>query len=180
MNMTRFPVYVSNNPAGTSVRNIFHFSQLVKTNRFQRFDWGRRKNKKIYGQAEPPQYDIRKVTAPVALYWSDGDVMSCEEDVKRLERLLPNLVLSYKVPVHGFTHVDFAWSIFAKNHVYKKILEMMTKFSGMEPRVAQHHSLKSQRGHHASLGATHAHAPWSSGSSLEAQHLSTPPKHFVY
>uniref|UniRef100_A0A224Z2B5 Triglyceride lipase cholesterol esterase n=1 Tax=Rhipicephalus zambeziensis TaxID=60191 RepID=A0A224Z2B5_9ACAR len=106
--------------------------------------------------------------------------MSCEQDVKRLERLLPNLVLSYKVPVHGFTHIDFAWSIFAKNHVYKKILEMMIKYSGMEPRVAQHHSLRSQRGHHASSGASKAHAPWSTASFLQPQHLSTSQDHFVY
>ena len=27
----------------------------------------------IYGQEEPPEYDTTKITAPVALYWSDND-----------------------------------------------------------------------------------------------------------
>uniref|UniRef100_A0A131YJZ1 Lipase n=1 Tax=Rhipicephalus appendiculatus TaxID=34631 RepID=A0A131YJZ1_RHIAP len=146
MNVTRFPVYMSNNPAGSSARNMFHFAQIIRTNHFQHFDWGPIKNKRIYGQAEPPQYDITKITAPVALYWSDGDVLACEQDVRHIERLLPNLVLSYKVPVHGFTHMDFAWSILAKEHVYKKILEMMIKYSGVERLIPQY-PLSSQGGH---------------------------------
>ncbi|KAK8758278.1 hypothetical protein V5799_004090 [Amblyomma americanum] len=77
----------------------------------------------------PPQYDLSKVTAPVALYWSDGDVLVTPRDVAHLERSLPNVVLSYKVPVHGFTHIDFAWSTRAWKHVYRKILEMMTTYS---------------------------------------------------
>ncbi|KAH7947826.1 hypothetical protein HPB52_016154 [Rhipicephalus sanguineus] len=109
---TRFPVYMANDPAGSSVRNMFHIAQK-----------------------EPPQYDVRKVTAPVALYWSDGDVLACTQDVRHLRSLLPNVVLDYKVPVRGFTHIDFAWSIFAKNHLYKMILQMMIAYSRMEPRV---------------------------------------------
>ena len=27
----------------------------------------------IYGQDEPPEYDVTQITAPVALYWSDND-----------------------------------------------------------------------------------------------------------
>ena len=30
-------------------------------------------NKFIYGQFNPPDYDLRKVTAPVALYYSEND-----------------------------------------------------------------------------------------------------------
>ncbi|XP_054922654.2 gastric triacylglycerol lipase-like [Dermacentor andersoni] len=135
MNMTRFPVYMANNPAGSSVRNMYHFAQIIKTNRFQKFDWGLLKNKIKYGQVKPPQYDLSKVTAPVALYWSEGDVLACPDDVRHLKRLLPNVVLCYKVPVPGFTHVDFAWSIKAKNHLYKTILHMMIKYSQMQPPV---------------------------------------------
>ncbi|KAH6929027.1 hypothetical protein HPB50_022486 [Hyalomma asiaticum] len=155
MNLTRFPVYMANTPAGSSVRNIYHFAQcdsrhchtltmcahsncsarplqIIKANRLQHFDWGPIKNKIIYGQKEAPKYDLKKVTAPVALYWSDGDVLVCPQDVTHLKRMLPNVVLSYKVPVHGFTHIDFAWSILAKNHLYKKILQMMIEYSRIE------------------------------------------------
>ncbi|XP_077486425.1 gastric triacylglycerol lipase-like [Amblyomma americanum] len=129
MNMTRFPLYMANSPSGSSVRNMYHYAELIRDDRFQKFDWGRRKNMKVYGQKRPPQYDLSKVTAPVALYWSDGDVLVTPRDVAHLERSLPNVVLSYKVPVHGFTHIDFAWSTRAWKHVYRKILEMMTTYS---------------------------------------------------
>ncbi|XP_072145028.1 gastric triacylglycerol lipase-like [Dermacentor andersoni] len=134
MNMTRFPVYMANNPAGSSVRNMFHIAQIMKANRFQKFDWGLLKNKIKYGQAKPPQYDLSKVTAPVALYWSEGDALVRPEDVTHLKMLLPNVVLSYKVAVPGFTHVDFAWSINAKNHLYKAILYMMMT-AQMQPPI---------------------------------------------
>ena len=41
--------------------------------KFCRYDFGTEKNIEIYGQEEPPEYDVTKITAPVALYWSDND-----------------------------------------------------------------------------------------------------------
>ena len=40
--------------------------------RFCAFDYKDR-NQEIYGQDTPPDYDLGKVTAPVALYWGDND-----------------------------------------------------------------------------------------------------------
>ena len=40
--------------------------------RFCAFDYKDR-NQEIYGQDTPPDYDLAKVTAPVALYWGDND-----------------------------------------------------------------------------------------------------------
>jgi hypothetical protein len=39
-NQTRFDVYMSLVPSGTSVKNIAHFAQLVRTATFQQFDYG--------------------------------------------------------------------------------------------------------------------------------------------
>ena len=33
-------------------------------------------NMEKYGQEEPPEYKIEKVTAPVAAYWSENDWVS--------------------------------------------------------------------------------------------------------
>lgn len=40
LNMSRLDVYVSHNPAGTSVQNMLHWTQAVKSGNFQAFDWG--------------------------------------------------------------------------------------------------------------------------------------------
>ncbi|KAL1414719.1 hypothetical protein MTO96_000837 [Rhipicephalus appendiculatus] len=113
MNTTRLPVYLANDPAGTSVRNVLHLAQ----------------NKRIYGQKRPPLYDIRKVTAPVAIYWGDGDRLTTPRDIARLIQSLPNVALVYKVPVPGFTHLDFGWSITAWQHLYKTIVKMIKLYS---------------------------------------------------
>ncbi|KAG5195836.1 hypothetical protein JEQ12_011472 [Ovis aries] len=39
-NMSRLDVYIAHNPAGTSVQNILHWTQAIKSGKFQAFDWG--------------------------------------------------------------------------------------------------------------------------------------------
>ncbi|XP_054922029.1 lipase lipl-5-like isoform X3 [Dermacentor andersoni] len=134
-NKTRLPVYLANAPSGTSVRNMNHFAQLVKYNRLQKYDWGRVRNIAKYGKPWPPAYDLSSVKARVALYWSDRDVLATPRDVRDLSNKLPNVVLNYQVPVSGFTHMDFAWSIKAKDHLYKKVLEMMSVYSPTRQKV---------------------------------------------
>lgn len=131
----RIPAYLANEPCGSSVRSVHHFSQITKSNHFQRYDWGRIKNLAIYGKPWPPQYDLSRITAPVALYWDDGDVLATPRDVENLAGSLPNVVLNYKVPVPGFTRADFGWSIRAKDHLYKKMLEMMIDYAQTEPKA---------------------------------------------
>ena len=46
---------------------------LTILDKFCRYDFGPEKNNEIYGQDEPPEYDVTQITAPVALYWSDND-----------------------------------------------------------------------------------------------------------
>ena len=43
------------------------------------YDYGKGQNKEIYGQDHPPVYSIDKVTAPVAVYWSENDWLSAPE-----------------------------------------------------------------------------------------------------
>ena len=45
-----------------------------------------------WGSPHPPQYNYSLVTAPVALFWADGDLLVVPEDVATLANNLPNLV----------------------------------------------------------------------------------------
>eukprot|EP00121_Abeoforma_whisleri_P004058 Awhi_evm1s3661 len=56
-NKTRIPVYVTHSPGGTSVKNIYHFTQLVRSGEFRDFDYGYVGNMRRYGQAAPPSFD---------------------------------------------------------------------------------------------------------------------------
>jgi len=43
------------------------------TDKFQHYNLGHKKNLEKYGQPEPPEYDLRKVTSPIVLYYSKND-----------------------------------------------------------------------------------------------------------
>lgn len=43
--------------------------------RFEKFDYGREKNLEFYGSEIPPEYDLKNVTAPVALYYGKNDLL---------------------------------------------------------------------------------------------------------
>ena len=50
-----------------------------------------------WGSPHPPQYNYSLVTAPVALFWADGDLLVVPEDVATLANHLPNLVSLHRV-----------------------------------------------------------------------------------
>lgn len=125
LNMTRLPVFVSHTPAGTSVKNLVHFAQLVGEKRFQKFDYGRSKNIEIYGQETPPEYNVSRITAPVGLFWSENDWFADPKDVRQLSEKLPALTLNYKVPDPLFTHIDFSFGVHAKDLVYNAMMKLM-------------------------------------------------------
>ena len=43
------------------------------------YDFGKSGNQEHYGQDTPPIYNMDKVTAPVACYWSENDWMAAPE-----------------------------------------------------------------------------------------------------
>nr|XP_022910199.1 lipase 1-like [Onthophagus taurus] len=67
------PAILSNLPAGISYLQTIHFAQIIKSGHFRRFDYGERINKKKYGTKTPPDYDLKKIRAPMAIFYSDYD-----------------------------------------------------------------------------------------------------------
>lgn len=73
------PVILGHTPAGASTHTLIHFAQGINSGKFRPFDYGKEKNMEIYGNIEPPPYELAKVTAPIALYWSDNDWLAPKE-----------------------------------------------------------------------------------------------------
>lgn len=67
------PTILGHVPAGASVRTLIHYAQGINSGKFRKFDYGRKQNLEKYGTADPPEYDLSKVTAPVAFYWGEND-----------------------------------------------------------------------------------------------------------
>lgn len=52
-------------------------------------------------------------------------MMTCLQDVKWVESLLPNIF--YKEQIEDFNHLDFIWGVNTGNKVYEKVIQLMQK-----------------------------------------------------
>ncbi|XP_045777365.1 lipase 3-like [Maniola jurtina] len=121
------PVIVSHLPGGASIRQIKHFGQTVASHEFRKYDYGVDLNMKIYGQRQPPKYNMADVKVPVTLYYSEEDWLVHPKDVDRLQKELSDVRGAYKVPEKHFSHMDFQFSKKAPEVVYKWLIESIKK-----------------------------------------------------
>lgn len=126
LNDTRTPVYLTHTPAGTSMKNIMHFSQLVRDGHFQKYDYGVFGNMYTYKSWNPPKYQINKVNIPVVLISGNNDWLADPKDVAWLRTQLPRVITHTKVV--KYNHLDFIWGMSARNKVYKPIIKMMKRY----------------------------------------------------
>lgn len=76
---------MTHSPAGAGWRNLIHYAQIIKSQSFQRFDYGEAENLKKYNQTTPPQYDLSKIAVPFAIGHGDLDTLA---DLKSVDWLL--------------------------------------------------------------------------------------------
>jgi len=69
----RVPKIAATYPASTSIKVFTHGNQCFKADKLQHYNYGRSGNIKRYGQPDPPCYDLKNATAPVAIFYSDYD-----------------------------------------------------------------------------------------------------------
>ena len=124
---TTLPVIFGHTPAGSSVRQIFHYAQGISGKGFNRYDQGSSlANNITYGSTSPPSYDLSKVTAPVFLHYSANDLLSEIPDVDTLfEQLSSNTVSRFLIPMSSFSHFDFLYAIDAKELVYDNVINLI-------------------------------------------------------
>ncbi|XP_059518723.1 gastric triacylglycerol lipase-like [Myotis daubentonii] len=126
LNMSRLDVYLSHNPAGTSVQNMLHWSQAVKSGKFQAFDWGSPvQNMMHFNQPTPPIYSVTDMNVPIAVWNGGKDWLADPQDVDLLLPKLPNLIYHKNIPFYN--HLDFIWAMDAPQEVYNEIVNLMGK-----------------------------------------------------
>lgn len=78
-----------------------------------------------YKQINPPDYNLTKITAKVALYYSSKDVFADVDDIRRLVKELPNVVSDNFIAEPSFNHLDFAFGIDAPRVIFQPIIDAM-------------------------------------------------------
>lgn len=119
------PILNARIPTGVSTKSLVHFGQLIRNVRFQQFDYGMEVNIKIYNRWTPPNYNLKRCTAPVAIIYSDHDTLVAARDICRLPNKLSNVVATHIVDNDTFNHVDFILALDAKELVYDYIVDWM-------------------------------------------------------
>ena len=83
---------MTHTPAGTSTWDVAHWAQNLRDKKFQRFDYGKDENQKIYGQDTPPLYPLESIKSQkIALMYSLNDWLADPYDVQRLKQQLKGL-----------------------------------------------------------------------------------------
>lgn len=131
LNASRMPVYMTHTPAGTSVQNMMHWTQSVKSGKFQMYDYGQSGNMAHYNSSTPPQYPLDKLTSPpLAFYTGTKDALADPADVLLLLSALPSS--NQPVYLHNeplYMHLDFVWGMDAGTKIYPSLVELALKYA---------------------------------------------------
>jgi len=137
MNTTRLPLYLAYTPAGTSVKNMAHWSQGVRRREpeFLKYDYGtscrgwlgqrRPCNQHAYGQRRAPSYDLSRVTVPLMLISGGRDKLADPRDVQLLREALPPNTVAAWHQEPSYEHLDFTWAKNAHRLIYPRLIAFL-------------------------------------------------------
>lgn len=129
-NQSRADVYLTHTPAGTSVRNMDHWTQAVRSETFKKYDWGSKEtNFEKYGQTTPPIYNLSAVNVPTAVFGGGNDFLADPNDVDRLMSDLRNGTVVYFNFQQDYSHLDFVWAMDAKTTIYPQVLSLVQQYN---------------------------------------------------
>ena len=121
------PILSKYEPSPTSLQNLIHWGQLIKSESFQSFTYPASSAK----NSTPPKvekYDLKKIIdVPIAVFYGTLDYLANPSDIEEflMEGLQYSLVYSKKII--GFKHNDFVWGKRARDEVYVYALHLLTQ-----------------------------------------------------
>ena len=72
---------LGHSPAGSGWRNLDHFSQIINSKQFQRYDYGKDINLEKYGTETPPLYNLSQCGVKIGVFHGDLDPASNPIDI---------------------------------------------------------------------------------------------------
>ena len=114
-------------PAGSSVKQLLHFAQLIKDKQFQHYDFrSDQANIKEYGQIIPPVIDLKKIQkVSVAMFVGKNDDVANPIDTRWAKKKV-NTTLFYE-EIDNFDHGSFT---IGRNMSYlKDVLVLLNSYN---------------------------------------------------
>ncbi|XP_016840204.1 lipase 3 isoform X1 [Nasonia vitripennis] len=126
LNVTTIPIILGHAPAGSSIKQFFHYAQGHSSKKFRQFDYGSAEiNNIFYNQTEPPEYKLDNVRVPVAVYYAHNDLLTDYKDILSLAKRLPNVPVLYEVPDEKFNHIGFTFATKAPKIIYEPLMSYL-------------------------------------------------------
>ncbi|XP_014214102.1 lipase 3 isoform X2 [Copidosoma floridanum] len=130
LNKTTIPIILGHSPAGSSIKQFFHYAQGYNSKKFRQFDYGSKEiNSMFYNQTVPPEYKLANVKVPTAIYYAQNDLLTDCQDVEEVARQLPNVDVMYKVPDEHFNHIGFVFAIDAAKLIYQPLISYLKNYT---------------------------------------------------
>ncbi|XP_063530710.1 lipase 1-like [Cydia strobilella] len=105
-------------PAGTSIQNLAWYGQAMNELKFLKFNYGSEENLKVYGVAEPPEYDLGKTTMPVVIFHGKSDHIVDTRDLDWVVSRLPNVLEYVTMADPLWNHFDMVFSQYWKKQLF--------------------------------------------------------------
>ncbi|XP_077242373.1 triacylglycerol lipase 1-like [Tasmannia lanceolata] len=122
INQSRTAYYSKYELQSTSMNNIVHMAQLVRSGGFSKYDHGFFGNLFQYLTISPPSYKLKKVPKglPILLAFGGNDYLVDVKDVLRIKKEINGSMEILFIP--EYSHGDFVLGTCAHLHVYPRIL----------------------------------------------------------
>lgn len=113
----------------TSLKVLRHFGQLVKYKRFMMYDYGTKKNLRLYGTARSPSYPIAHIRSrSLCLFSTKSDTLSPPEDVAHFTSQLTVPLFKSIFINKDFNHFDLITDKQAGELVFFPMLKIVEHF----------------------------------------------------
>lgn len=129
VNQSQIDTILRYDPGGTSVNNMVHWAQEVRSGLFQAHDYGSAQNLAFYNSSSAPVYNLSKMTGPPTVIFSGtNDALADPQDVAWIVDQVPSSVLKASNIINGYAHMDFVWGLDAYSILYPQIVELIGQY----------------------------------------------------
>ncbi|XP_012075971.1 triacylglycerol lipase 1 isoform X2 [Jatropha curcas] len=111
LNSSHVALFFEYEPHPSSTKNLRHLFQMIRRGTFSQYDYGILKNLRLYGQVEPPAFNLSLIpkSLPIWMGYGGYDALADVKDVEHtLKELQSKPELLY---LENYGHIDFLMSV---------------------------------------------------------------------